>query len=521
MLALLFVLAVTGTVAVVQSRRNDQMRMELAAMTEQLDEMQQQVADAEAAGEQPQGGGAEEPSTTAPTAPDDATEGSVFEDVIEQLEDLLGSLPEGGEESGGTGIPGLPDTGGDGAGDVLGDAEAQAALLPCVSGVDDLPDTDPSQPLDDVVAQISEQVTDLRGHEFPEPVTATFLEGPELEARIRELVAAEYPAQQAEIDARLLTTIGALAPGTDLVAAQQDLLGGQVAGFYDPDTGELVVGTDGGEPGATELITLAHELEHALADAVIGLPGSDDPLTDDADVAALAVVEGDAVVLQSQYQQVAISPGLLIEELLGGDLQTAQEDLAQAPPYLAASLIFPYTDGAAYVCGRYQEGGWEAVDATLAAPPGSTLEILDPSQVGFAPADPRDPTLAAPWASIDVRTFGAADLMWLLQAPGADADAAFDDARERALDWRGGEAHTFADGDRTTVVLAFEGEPTLCTTLESYYGAAFPDAESQAAPQGTEAVWESPSQAAALECDQGSARLAIAPDLTTALTAAA
>lgn len=517
-------LAATTTVAVVQSNRTRDLRAQLVALEQQLaearaeaEEARAAAAAAAAAGEQGSEPGGEAAPAPAPTDPfEDLFGGGAggLEELLEQLEELLGGAFGGEVPPPGSELPGV-------LGEILGDrADVQTALLPCVGDASDVADVDPDQELEALVAEISGQVEELRGLDFPAPVTATLLTPEELSARVEQLVTEEYPTDVAAVDARLLTAVGAIAPGTDLVAAQRELLAGQVAGFYDPETGELVVGADAGSLSATELIALAHELEHALADAAIGLPIAEDAAVDDGALAALAVVEGDAVLLQSQYQQVAISPDLLLEELLGGDILAGSEGLAAAPPYLAASLLFPYTEGAAYVCSVYQDGGWAGVNAALAAPPATTLEVLDPAQAGFVPVDVVDPALAAPWTALDTRTFGAADLQWLLEAPGGDRAAGFDGARDRALAWRGGEAHTFGDGDRTAVGLALAGDSGLCPTLAEYYAAAFPDAAAADPGPGETAAWEGAAQSAVLRCSGDDVRLGIGPDLATATAVA-
>src|SRR5690606_36310905 len=100
-----------------------------------------------------------------------------------------------------------------------------------------------------------------------------FLTRPELHAGLDELLTEDADPARDDAYERLLVGLGAVPAGTDLPTVRRQLLDDQVAGFYSPDTGELVVRVpDDGEVGTLDTITLAHELQHALADQALGLP---------------------------------------------------------------------------------------------------------------------------------------------------------------------------------------------------------------------------------------------------------
>jgi hypothetical protein len=292
------------------------------------------------------------------------------------------------------------------------------------------------------------------------------------------------------------------------VALQTELLTTQVAGFYDPDTDDLVVRgspDDGLEPA--EQTTLAHELQHALADEAFELPVdvTEDVDEGDAALAALSLVEGDATLTQQQFTVA----GLTLAEQLGLNVDpgalAAQEQLAEVPHYLAQSLQFPYVAGLQFVCDTYLDGGWDAVDARYDELPTTSAEILDPSRYPATPADPRDPgDPDGDWQQARTSTFGAADLLWLFGAPGDDPSQALDDARSQALAWTGGEIAVWTDGDDIALGVALTQQQAggpLCDALTTWYQRAFPDSTDAPTRTGERMVRESDRQTAVTMCD--------------------
>lgn len=372
------------------------------------------------------------------------------------------------------------------------------------------------------ITAITDVVEALRALEFSDAPAPSFLDDEQIGERLTEEITDEYDAGTADIDARILAALGAVPADIDLVALQTDLLTSQVAGFYDPETDELVVrGTadDGLDPAAQT--TLAHELQHALADQAFELPVdvTEDTGDGDAALAALSLVEGDATLTQQQFTVV----GLTLAEQLGlsadpGAL-AAQRQLADVPHYVAQSLQFPYLAGLRFACARYLDGGWEAVDAAYDDLPTTTAEILDPARYGTAPVDPPDPgEPGRGWRQRRVTTIGAADLLWLFEAPGDDTDRALEDPRAAALAWTGGELTAWTDGDATAVGVALtqQVDGPLCDAVTTWYERAFPDATDAPTRRTERLVREAPEQTAVVTCDGDDVRLGIGPDLPTA-----
>jgi hypothetical protein len=394
-------------------------------------------------------------------------------------------------------------------------------------------DPAPDDP-DELVAAISGHVAELRELDWREPVEGEFLDDAQLRARLDELLAEDHDPASVEAEARLLTALGALPPGLDLAEVQRELLDEQVAGFYVPDTGELVVRVpDDGTIRPIDRVTLAHELDHALTDQVLGLPQLDGPPFDedpDAALGALAMVEGDATLLMQQWAAAHLSMGDQLSFAFSDDAAAAQASLDDVPAYLQRELLFPYVAGLDWVCDRWLEEGWSGIDAAYDELPTTSHEVLFGAPVEVT--EPTPTTGPPGWELVRDAPFGAAPLLWLFEAPGGDEDRALDDALARVAPWGGGQARVWADGADTAVTLsltdagsgsgagAATGAATgagLCASVEDWYRASFPDAVTLPGADGA-TTWRDDDRAAVLRCPDDEVHLAVAPDLPTATT---
>jgi hypothetical protein len=431
--------------------------------------------------------------------------GELFEDVLgENAEDLFGQ--------------------GDGGG-LFGD---QAELLQCLGG-GGFPGfggggEEPTGSPDQQVDQIAQRVEELRGLLFEKDVDAEFLTSEETGRRVRALFLEEYTAEIADAEQRVLAALGAIPRGTDLRDLRARALGRQVAGFYEPETGELVVRLTGQEITALDRLTLAHELDHALTDQTLGIPLPDEHRAgrEDEDLAALAVVEGDATLTMQQYSA-SLSLGEQLELFDPAAIARAEAGLSDMPFYLEQELLFPYQEGLSFVCGLYEEGGWGAVNRAYDDPPGSSAEILFPERYGdgdppAAPRPPADPNGRA-WQPAGLRQFGAANLLWLFSGPGDDPARALPAPQAAAGEWAGGAVYHWTRGPETTVSLVLEDRPgggRLCDSISDWYRRAVTGDREQL-DAGPELVTSGPSQHAVLTCEGGEVRLGIAPRYSTAV----
>jgi hypothetical protein len=509
-------LVAATAIAVVQTRRLGDLDEELTTLTAERDELQLEL-DRLAGG---------------PDAdPDGPLEGlldGLLGDRGDELDGLLDGMLDGLLGDGGlldglaapAQVPGAACLTPDGSLDGLLDdplGELGGLLGGGVAGADDP---------DELVRTIAGQVAELRELTWREDVEVAFLDDAATRQRLEELVADDLDRDRLEADRLLLVGLGALPADVDLEALRTELLGDQVAGFYVPETGELVVRVpDGGTVRPVDQVTVAHELLHALADQTLGLPdpeaaGSDaDP---DAWLGALGVVEGDATLVMSRW---ALEHLDLADQLaLATDpaAAAAQAGLDQIPHALVAELLYPYTDGLEWACRTYLAGGWPALDAAYAQPPTTSAEVLFGTPVDVTePVAFGRPGGAAPQRET---SFGAAPLLWLLEAPGDDQTAALDRPRERARAWAGGRSAVWTDGSQPAVGLSLVDGGTagvpLCATIGDWYLAAFPDADRIDSARGNVTTFRDAERAAVLRCEDDDVVLGIASDERTATSIA-
>ena len=403
------------------------------------------------------------------------------------LEDLLGGLLGGlpGDAGGELGELGELD---DLFGGMTGGLD-MGALGECLTtSPEAFPISDES--LSAQVDDIANAVEEVRGLTFPEEIDPVFVTSEEMGERVRDLAADSYPPELADLESRLWVALGMLEPGYDIFAEQLDLLDGAVAGYYDPETQELVVSSSSSdEPlNATDQVTLAHELIHALTDARLQFPDSiDDPTADPERARAIqALIEGDATLGMQQFSMGALDLMDQFGMMLDPRVAASQEDLSDFPFILSNGLQLPYLEGMSFACALFTEGGWEQVDAAYAAPPATTAEILFPERYlsGWSPGDPPaggDPgegwTILDSIGSQGSIGFGAIDLLNLFSAPGDDTGAALDNPRDRVQAWGGGQARIWSQGEQSAVLLSLvdskSGDLRLCDSMVAWEMAAY------------------------------------------------
>ena len=231
-------------------------------------------------------------------------------------------------------------------------------------------------------AEIRAAVEGIRGLQPTTAVDPVSLDEAQLRANLTAEFDRENTAQELALAEELLITLGLLPAGSSIRTIMLDFQTGQVAGYYSPDRDELFVVSRSGGLGVAEMVTYAHEFTHQLQDqrfdlAKLGLDAADQS---DRQLAHLALVEGDAVSVQSGWMTTNLTPQQL-GELLGASLDPkALEALQKAPPFIRETALFPYDAGLGFAAQLIGGGGYAAVDAAFADPPASTEQIIHPEK---------------------------------------------------------------------------------------------------------------------------------------------
>jgi hypothetical protein len=229
---------------------------------------------------------------------------------------------------------------------------------------------------------IQEQVLAIRELEPATEVERQTIDGDELIERATADFDADNPEAYVLANERLYKALGLMDEEASLRELYLDLIGSQVAGFYDPDSKELFVVSRSGSVNGADKITFAHEYDHALQDANFDIFQDQERLRDQTDeaLARAAIYEGDATLLMSLWALPNLTQQELQEVVAAGSDPEANEILARTPRILTEGLLFPYNAGIQFVQPIQTTGGWAAVDAIYEALPTTTEQILHPEK---------------------------------------------------------------------------------------------------------------------------------------------
>jgi hypothetical protein len=314
------------------------------------------------------------------------------------------------------------------------------------------PQATPSQ-----IAQIENEVEQVRGLTYERPVAVEAVTSEEMQQRVEKAFDETYPAGSYDRRTAAWRTIGVIPPDADLRESLRSFLGGQVIGFYDPESKELVYESSGSaDLGLQDRLVLAHELTHALDDQHFDLTRLDDLAArceDERSEAALGLIEGNAQFVAAGT--LARFPSGDLGDALGALLNGLgdQPSVAGVPPFVQAIEIWPYTEGLLFVTKLAVDGGTAAVDEAFRHPPTTTEQVMHPDQYpSDVPSRVDVPDLSADlgprWGDLDAMDVGEEwlDAMLNLRLDGSTADAA-------AAGWDGGVYRAWSDGTDVAVVM--------------------------------------------------------------------
>jgi len=272
--------------------------------------------------------------------------------------------------------------------------------------------------------------------------------------------------------------IGLLPADLDVRQMLLDVMGEQIVGFYDPDSGTMVVRDDvarelralesaGRDPmNGGSAIVLVHEFVHALQDQQLQLgahyhyaPGHRERSGDEANAFA-ALIEGDATLAMMGWlaessghhlSQLTSDPQRLRDLVSPESMAGGGPELAGAPPIVRAPLLSRYFDGMLFCAALHARGGFRIVDAAHRDPPTTTEQVLHPDRYfahedGVAITIPALPELdALGYVAHDEDTLGELELsVWLALGSSHDRDA------EAGTGWGGDRLRVYRDTNGAT-----------------------------------------------------------------------
>ncbi len=305
----------------------------------------------------------------------------------------------------------------------------------------------------------------------------------------------------------------------DLLELNEELVEAGVAGIYRPEEGRAYIVGDEDGLSPLDRVTVAHEVVHALQDQFVDLTVLEEFDGDpDGRMAFSSVIEGDAVRLQEQWAAGQLSEAqrqerMAEEQRIG---QEQLETLQALPRALLENFVTPYVAGPPFVAEITRDAGLPALDRALEDPPGTMVEVFDPSlyEEGFTPEPVEVGAAPDGYASLADWTWGAFEVALLLElAEGHDASP------ELITAWRGGRLAGFEDGDDVAVAVGWTfaddaAAARICDAVPDWYASV---ADGQ--PTADAQTFEGPGDAMTLDCDGTDVAFALGPDVEVARTA--
>jgi hypothetical protein len=301
---------------------------------------------------------------------------------------------------------------------------------------------------------------EIRGLSFKTPPLVSVVTDGELEALVRSQI--EEDSEDFPVDQALYELLGLLEEGTDLEAMLTDLYGEQVAGYYDGETGELVVPAASEGFSVVQKATLVHEFTHSLTDQNFEFHGAYEAMFDeqryDEASAYQALIEGDASLAEFLYLQTLTQAEL--GEFFAEALQQSTGQLDAAPQFVQDTLIFPYDTGLSFAQDLYVGSGssWESINSAydeFIELPGSTEQVITPDDLGRdLPVMVAAPDLTVPGYELEESSvWGEFGLRILFDEVLSDSETLL-----AADGWGGDHYSLWYDGTNVAFVLVYEGD---------------------------------------------------------------
>jgi hypothetical protein len=335
------------------------------------------------------------------------------------------------------------------------------------------------------VPGIVKELTEISGMKLHHPVPCDFITKDQINQFLKKRVSETESPEDIRAEELTLKKFGFIPQDFDLAKNEVDLLTEQAAAFYDYTRKKLFI-TDS-TSDESQATVLAHELSHALADQNYNLGRfiRQGRKSDDGSTARLAVMEGQATWMMSEYmarqsgQSLRDSPTLaaMMSNMAGGDDQSDKKGGAseypvydQQPLYLRVTLIFPYTKGMSFQQAVLQRDPQTGFGEVFLHPPASTQQILHPEKY-FEHVQPSDPPLPVVHLPHGYKALVGGELGELEQSILLEQYAGKQRAAEVAPHWRGCQFELQENKKAGRVVLLYATEWDSEQSATEYFAA--------------------------------------------------
>jgi hypothetical protein len=328
------------------------------------------------------------------------------------------------------------------------------------------------------IAGIAQKLTTISGMPLKHPVPCDYISKEKISEFLNQRVKDVAKPEEIRAEEMTLKKFGLVPQDFDLTKNTVELLTEQAAAFYDYGKKKLFM-TDS-TPSETQEPVLAHELSHAIADQSYNLTKfiHAGRKSDDGSTARLAVMEGQATWLMSEYlarkmgQTLKGSPALVsmmsnLSDSAGGQFPVFEN----SPLYLRLTLVFPYTKGMLFQNAVFERDGEAGFGEVFLKPPVSTQQVIHPDKYfsGVKPTQPGlpDAHLKKDYKSLVGGTLGELEHGVILEQYVGKVRAA-----EIAPHWRGSSFELRENRKAARAVLLYaaewDSEPIARQFFEAY-----------------------------------------------------
>lgn len=264
------------------------------------------------------------------------------------------------------------------------------------------------------IRAMTQQIEQITGWKSKRKVPAAMMNKQQLDVYLKARLTEDVRPTELRAEEVTLRRLGFIGDKVDLKQSLLDVMNEQAAAFYDTRKKRLFLMESAGDHGGEQMqsTVLVHELSHALADQQHSLYRfiQQSGGSDDSHMARMAVLEGQATWLMSEYMALQNGSSLLGRPELVAMMARASASsssefpaLDAAPLYLQETFLFPYSQGMLFQSKVIEKLGQAGYSEVFRRPPTTTQQILHPElylsgrqppSLALPPGKYRDPVLS-------------------------------------------------------------------------------------------------------------------------------